>query len=168
LICLCDIVNYHLDLTKKTFIRKTAKLKKAQKGIRPGNRRVRPGNRRVRPGKCRIRPGKCGIRPGNAASARENAASARENAASARENAAFSRENALYEHTNTGRGRRSYLCKPYHSWEKGSIENRSGILRRYFPKNTIGEMPHFKKKDRGFERYHSSFLSGFSFFKPLF
>jgi IS30 family transposase len=29
---------------------------------------------------------------------------------------------------------KSYFCKGYHSWEKGSIENRSGIVRRYFPK----------------------------------
>jgi len=30
----------------------------------------------------------------------------------------------------------SYFCEPYHSWEKGSIENRNGIVRRYFPKGT--------------------------------
>jgi IS30 family transposase len=30
--------------------------------------------------------------------------------------------------------KRSFFCKPYHSWEKGGIENRNGILRRYFPK----------------------------------
>ena len=27
-----------------------------------------------------------------------------------------------------------YFCTPYHSWEKGSIENFNGVLRRYFPK----------------------------------
>jgi IS30 family transposase len=43
-------------------------------------------------------------------------------------------ENALHEKINTALGTRSYFCKPYHSWEKGSIENRNGILRRYFPK----------------------------------
>lgn len=29
-----------------------------------------------------------------------------------------------------------YFCEPYHSWEKGSIENRNGMVRRYFPKGT--------------------------------
>jgi IS30 family transposase len=43
-------------------------------------------------------------------------------------------ENALHELTNSELGVKSYFCKPYHSWEKGSIENRNGILRRYFPK----------------------------------
>jgi IS30 family transposase len=43
-------------------------------------------------------------------------------------------ENALHELTNLELGVKSYFCKPYHSWEKGSIENRNGILRRYFPK----------------------------------
>ena len=27
-----------------------------------------------------------------------------------------------------------YFCTPYRSWEKGSIENFNGVLRRYFPK----------------------------------
>jgi IS30 family transposase len=43
-------------------------------------------------------------------------------------------ENALHELTNLELGVKSYFCKPYHSWEKGSIENRNGIPRRYFPK----------------------------------
>jgi hypothetical protein len=43
-------------------------------------------------------------------------------------------ENALHELTNSGLGVKSYFCKPCHSWEKGRIENRNGILRRYFPK----------------------------------
>jgi IS30 family transposase len=43
-------------------------------------------------------------------------------------------ENALHEKTNVILGTKSYFCKAYHSWEKGSIENRNGILRRYYPK----------------------------------
>jgi IS30 family transposase len=35
-------------------------------------------------------------------------------------------ENALHELTNLELGVISYFCKPYHSWEKGSIENRNG------------------------------------------
>ncbi len=31
---------------------------------------------------------------------------------------------------------RSYFCNPYHSWEKGSVENAAGLVRRFFPKKT--------------------------------
>lgn len=30
----------------------------------------------------------------------------------------------------------SYFCEPYHSWEKGTVENRNGVIRYYFPKGT--------------------------------
>jgi IS30 family transposase len=43
-------------------------------------------------------------------------------------------ENASHDITNLELGTKSYFCKLYHRWEKGSIENRNGILRRYFPK----------------------------------
>ncbi len=33
-------------------------------------------------------------------------------------------------------GTASYFCEPYHSWEKGSVENSIGLIRRYFPKGT--------------------------------
>ena len=29
-----------------------------------------------------------------------------------------------------------YFCHPYHSWEKGSVENMIGRVRRYIPKGT--------------------------------
>jgi len=29
-----------------------------------------------------------------------------------------------------------YFCKPYHSWEKGGVENFNGLVRQYFPKGT--------------------------------
>jgi len=29
-----------------------------------------------------------------------------------------------------------YFCNPYHSWEKGSVENRIGVIRRFIPKGT--------------------------------
>jgi transposase, IS30 family len=32
------------------------------------------------------------------------------------------------------KGTASYFCKPYHSWEKGTIENTNRLLRRYLPK----------------------------------
>lgn len=30
----------------------------------------------------------------------------------------------------------SYFCNPYHSWEKGSVENSIGLVRRFIPKKT--------------------------------
>ena len=43
-----------------------------------------------------------------------------------------------HEHMRTNRvlGTRSYFCEPYHSWERGSVENRIGVVRRFFPKRT--------------------------------
>jgi transposase, IS30 family len=29
-----------------------------------------------------------------------------------------------------------FFCHPYHSWEKGTVENRNGRIRRYVPKRT--------------------------------
>lgn len=29
-----------------------------------------------------------------------------------------------------------YFCHPYHSWEKGTVENTNGLLRRYLPRST--------------------------------
>jgi IS30 family transposase len=31
---------------------------------------------------------------------------------------------------------RFYFCHPYHSWEKGTVENRNGVIRRYLPRKT--------------------------------
>lgn len=45
-------------------------------------------------------------------------------------------ENANHRLTNEVLKTKSYFCNPYHSWEKGSIENRIGMIRRYFPKKT--------------------------------
>ena len=33
-------------------------------------------------------------------------------------------------------GTRAYFCAPFHSWEKGSVENLAGLVRRFFPKKT--------------------------------
>jgi len=45
-------------------------------------------------------------------------------------------ENTLHEQTNKAIGTKSYFCNPYHSWEKGTVENLIGIIRRYYPKKT--------------------------------
>ena len=45
-------------------------------------------------------------------------------------------ENTLHELTNKKLGTKSYFCNPYHSWEKGTVENIIGIIRRFYPKKT--------------------------------
>lgn len=39
-------------------------------------------------------------------------------------------ENARYQELKIA----AYFCHPYHSWEKGSIENVFGLIREYIPK----------------------------------
>jgi len=45
-------------------------------------------------------------------------------------------ENAYHQKTNYTLNCKSYFCNPYHSWEKGTIENTNGLIRRYIPKST--------------------------------
>lgn len=45
-------------------------------------------------------------------------------------------ENTLHEKTNAALATKSYFCAPYHSWEKGSVEQVNGLIRRYIPKGT--------------------------------
>jgi len=45
-------------------------------------------------------------------------------------------ENVLHMDVNKKLGTKSYFCAPYHSWEKGLIENMNGLVRRYLPKGT--------------------------------
>jgi IS30 family transposase len=45
-------------------------------------------------------------------------------------------ENTEHETVNQELQTRSYFCNPYHSWEKGSVENAAGLVRRIFPKKT--------------------------------
>lgn len=45
-------------------------------------------------------------------------------------------ENAQHEEVNAKLGTKSYFCTPYHSWEKGSVENAIGLVRIFFPKGT--------------------------------
>jgi len=45
-------------------------------------------------------------------------------------------ENVLHESVNKAIGTASYFCQPYHSWEKGTVENTIGIIRRLWPKKT--------------------------------
>ena len=45
-------------------------------------------------------------------------------------------ENVEHSRTNRVLGTRSYFCEPYHSWERGTVENTIGLVRRFFPKKT--------------------------------
>lgn len=45
-------------------------------------------------------------------------------------------ENVEHVLVNQALGTQSYFCEPYHSWEKGSVENAIGLIRRYLPKKT--------------------------------
>ena len=45
-------------------------------------------------------------------------------------------ENTEHEVINSILGTQSYFCRPYHSWEKGSVENCIGLVRRFYPKKT--------------------------------
>ena len=45
-------------------------------------------------------------------------------------------ENTCHTWVNRALGTESYFCEPYHSWEKATVENSIGLIRRYFPKGT--------------------------------
>ncbi len=45
-------------------------------------------------------------------------------------------ENTSHVWVNRVLGTKSYFCEPYHSWEKATVENSVGLIRRYFPKGT--------------------------------
>lgn len=45
-------------------------------------------------------------------------------------------ENAAHEKIAKALGVRTYFCNPYHSWEKGGVENGIGLIRRFLPKKT--------------------------------
>ena len=45
-------------------------------------------------------------------------------------------ENTEHIRTNKVLGTKSYFCEPFHSWERGTVENTIGLVRRFFPKKT--------------------------------
>jgi IS30 family transposase len=45
-------------------------------------------------------------------------------------------ENAEHEKIAKQLSAKFYFCHPYHSWEKGTVENRNGVIRRYLPRST--------------------------------
>ena len=45
-------------------------------------------------------------------------------------------ENAEHMRTNKALGTASYFCEPYCSYQKGTVENTIGLVRRFIPKKT--------------------------------
>lgn len=45
-------------------------------------------------------------------------------------------ENAEHEKIAKQLSADFFFCHPYHSWEKGTVENRNGVIRRYLPRST--------------------------------
>lgn len=45
-------------------------------------------------------------------------------------------ENTDHKLVNKTLNTTSYFCEPYHSWEKGTVENTIGLIRRFLPKKT--------------------------------
>jgi IS30 family transposase len=45
-------------------------------------------------------------------------------------------ENWLHHSFTQHTGCPVYFCHPYHAWEKGTVENTIGLIRRYLPKKT--------------------------------
>ena len=46
------------------------------------------------------------------------------------------KENVKHQDVNQALGMSSYFCNAYRSWEKGSVEQVIGLIRRYLPKKT--------------------------------
>ena len=45
-------------------------------------------------------------------------------------------ENTDHQKINAALKTKSFFCAPFHSWEKGTVENSIGLIRRYLPKKT--------------------------------
>jgi IS30 family transposase len=45
-------------------------------------------------------------------------------------------ENVEHHRTNRKLNTLSFFCEPFHSWEKGTVENTIGLVRRFYPKKT--------------------------------
>jgi transposase, IS30 family len=81
-------------------------------------------------------------------------------------------ENTEHVRTNQVLGTKSYFCEPFHSWERGTVENTIGLIRRFFPKktdfakvskNTISSVEHWlnqrPRKCLGFQTPAEVFIS---------
>ncbi|MFH1294995.1 MAG: IS30 family transposase [bacterium] len=54
-------------------------------------------------------------------------------------------ENIRHDELSRKLNVKTYFCHPYHSWEKGTVENTIGRIRRYLPKGTdLKQVPQSK------------------------
>ncbi|NRB80371.1 MAG: IS30 family transposase [Saccharospirillaceae bacterium] len=53
-------------------------------------------------------------------------------------------ENAKHKEIAKTLGADIYFCQPYHSWEKGAVEQVNGLIRRFYPKKTDFKKVHYK------------------------
>jgi IS30 family transposase len=57
-------------------------------------------------------------------------------------------ENVEHQRTNNKPRTASFFCEPFHSWEKGTVENTIGLIRRFFPKKTNFDRVFIKEPKR--------------------
>ncbi|MBN2857782.1 MAG: IS30 family transposase [Candidatus Delongbacteria bacterium] len=57
-------------------------------------------------------------------------------------------ENAEHEIIREALHSDTYFCNPYHSWEKGGVENGIGLIRRFLPKKTNFELISYSQLKR--------------------
>lgn len=57
-------------------------------------------------------------------------------------------ENTLHLKTNSKLKIESFFCEPYHSWEKGSVEQVNGLIRRFLPKGANFDTLNFGEINR--------------------
>jgi len=61
-------------------------------------------------------------------------------------------ENSEHEKISAMLNAPFFFCHPYHSWEKGTVENGNGIIRRYLPRKTnFDEITQAELDDIAFE-----------------
>jgi IS30 family transposase len=75
-------------------------------------------------------------------------------------------ENALRDSTNLGLGVKPFFRKPYHSWEKGSSENRGGVSRRYFPQKHNWRLTTRKSIDKAVRKINATPVKCLGFKTP--
>ena len=54
-------------------------------------------------------------------------------------------ENAKHQHISNTLKSKSYFCQPYHSWEKGTVEQTISLIRRCIPKKS--DLNNYTKRD---------------------
>lgn len=76
---------------------------------------------------------------------------------------AFSR----HEHIGKALGVSTYFTRPYTSQDKGTVENRIGIIRRFFPKGTDMEKVHHKAIEKIERKLNNRPVKKFNYLSPL-